>query len=270
MLKHRLLTALILIPLVIGLIYFAPYPLFLSILLAIVLWAGWEWSLFCFRKKIWRLSYVIGLFLLCIGLYFYAIPSVIFYGTMLAFWLWASVAVIAYQKRGLSIGFQYRMTKILFGWDALICFGLALSELTQNPNGANYLLALLLLVWSMDTGAYFAGKFWGTRYLAQKISPKKTWEGLWGGALLTGVVYVALIVVGIIPRQNLLGQCIWIILLIYLSLMGDLFESFLKRQVGIKDSANILPGHGGLLDRIDALIAATPAFVLMLTWLQVI
>ena len=139
---------------------------------------------------------------------------------------------------------------------------MALVSIRQQPDGDVFLLMLLLLVWGADIGAYFAGKTWGKKKLAPKVSPGKTMAGFWGGvgscvAIAVGfVIYLELSVLDgfyLVVLSVIAGLA---------SVLGDLFESMLKRQRGIKDSSKLLPGHGGVLDRIDSITAAAPMFVL--------
>jgi len=264
MLLTRIITAVILIPLVIWLIYFAPIALFNAVIFIILLRAGWEWSLFCSKGMAKRMFYVIILAILTLLLYFNAFNHLLLYIFVFCLWVWSGIAVICYQKNNQWCGLNLAPLQKIMGWFMLVACGLGLHDLIHMPNGSNYVMALLLLVWANDTGAYFAGRFWGQKKLADKVSPKKTWAGLWGGAVLTLVVYFAMNLLSAVPLPIMARQLPWIFVIIYFSIIGDLFESLLKRQAGIKDSSNILPGHGGLLDRIDSLLAATPAFILMI------
>ena len=136
-----------------------------------------------------------------------------------------------------------------------------------DPNGHQWLLLALFLVWAADTGAYFAGrtfggKLFGGRKLAPRISPNKTIEGLLGGVALA--VVVALIGAKLIGTDNgaLLGVIAVTCVTVLFSVVGDLFESLLKRHINVKDSSNLIPGHGGVLDRVDSVLAALPVFAL--------
>ena len=129
------------------------------------------------------------------------------------------------------------------------------------PNGDHWLVWLFFLVSAVDIGAYFAGTAWGRRKLAPSLSPAKTWEGVAGGAALSILVCGgALAALG---RLDAAAGAV-IVLLIAVSVFGDLLESLLKRQSGVKDSGTLLPGHGGLLDRVDSELAALPAFALLM------
>jgi len=144
-------------------------------------------------------------------------------------------------------------------------------------DGFVYLLSVLAIVWLADIAAYFAGRRWGRRKLAPAISPGKTWAGVGGAvtAVLVAAFAFALLAPEVPAFSTLLQQRLplavalaVLALLVALSIVGDLFESLLKRQVGAKDSGRLLPGHGGVLDRIDALIAVLPAAALLDLWLR--
>jgi phosphatidate cytidylyltransferase len=143
--------------------------------------------------------------------------------------------------------------------------------------GALYLLSVLAIVWLADIAAYFSGRRWGRRKLAPAISPGKTWAGVWGAvaavlalALLLNAVAAGVPAFSTMLLQELVLPAALTLLaaLVGLSVFGDLFESLLKRQVGAKDSSRLLPGHGGVLDRIDAVIAVLPAAALFDLWLR--
>jgi phosphatidate cytidylyltransferase len=184
-------------------------------------------------------------------------------GAATMFWL----LVAPWWLRG-----QWRMqSKLVFalvGALVLLATWVALVEMQAQSPGL--LLAMMAIVWIADTAAYFAGRRFGRRKLAPSISPGKTWEGVYG-ALLAVAIYSGLLLLfahdlGYTRALSVASAAVWlaaVLLLAVLSMVGDLFESQLKRQRGIKDSGNILPGHGGVLDRIDALTAAMPAAALV-------
>ncbi|GMR07176.1 MAG: phosphatidate cytidylyltransferase [Gammaproteobacteria bacterium] len=133
--------------------------------------------------------------------------------------------------------------------------------LLHSSYGREYVLLVLALVWGTDTGAYIFGKRFGKHKMAPAISPGKTWEGVFGG-MLTGIIVV--LVAGRILALNITDSMILLLLaiiMIIFSIVGDLAISIFKRSRGLKDSGNIIPGHGGTLDRIDSLLAAFPVFV---------
>lgn len=132
----------------------------------------------------------------------------------------------------------------------------------SEPDGAKLVLTLLLAVWATDIGAYFAGRMIGGPKLAPAISPNKTWAGLAGGMVAAAVV--TMIAISFSPYPKTVGGAFGLGLVIaVLGQAGDLFESWLKRRAGVKDSGTLIPGHGGLLDRIDGLILTTPLFALL-------
>jgi phosphatidate cytidylyltransferase len=156
----------------------------------------------------------------------------------------------------------------IVGWVVLVATWVAVVALQTSSPGL--LLAMMAIVWIADTAAYFTGRRFGRRKLAPSISPGKTWEGVYG-ALAAVAIYALLLVplaaaAGSTRPLDAVATAIWValaLLLTGLSIIGDLFESQLKRQRGVKDSGGILPGHGGVLDRIDALTAAMPPAALI-------
>ena len=161
-----------------------------------------------------------------------------------------------------------RVFKLLAGTLAVVPAWCALGVIhASEPNGHQWLLLALFLVWAADTGAYFSGrafggKVFGGRRLAPRISPNQTIEGLLGGVLLAVVVAViGALLIGVTAAQVPAVILVAAVTVLF-SVVGDLFESLLKRHVGAKDSSQLIPGHGGVLDRIDSVLAALPAFAL--------
>lgn len=143
----------------------------------------------------------------------------------------------------------------------------AASLIPGVPRGHVWLLVALAIVWAGDTGAYFVGRAWGRHKLAPRVSPNKTVEGLLGGmvcALVAAAVFAWFAGATLQQQPLVLGVALATFLA---SVVGDLFESLLKRHIGVKDSGDLLPGHGGILDRIDAVLAALPVFALGKLWL---
>jgi phosphatidate cytidylyltransferase len=156
-----------------------------------------------------------------------------------------------------------KWTMLTCGWIVLIGAWVALVELQSRSPWL--VLAAMAIVWIADTAAYFCGRAFGRRKLAPQISPGKTWEGVFGGLAAVAVYALCLVSfareAGFVPAIGALAVAVWLglaLLLTSISVIGDLFESLLKRHAGVKDSGNLLPGHGGVLDRIDALLAAMP------------
>ena len=125
-------------------------------------------------------------------------------------------------------------------------------------------MAVMVLVWGADIGAYFSGRKFGKRKLAPKVSPGKSWEGVFGGLLLSLVITAAVGFMRGWSISEMFAALFGAAMIVLISVVGDLTESMFKRQAGIKDSSNLLPGHGGVLDRIDSLTAAIPVFAVLL------
>ncbi|MBK6363038.1 MAG: phosphatidate cytidylyltransferase [Saprospiraceae bacterium] len=142
---------------------------------------------------------------------------------------------------------------------------IAMRELNVHREYSMILLGVLFLIWASDSGAYFAGSWWGKHKLFERISPKKTWEGLIGGGILTLVVSV--LTAYLFPEISMY-KWMWISLVVWvMGTFGDLMESAIKRQYSIKDSGSILPGHGGFLDRFDSFIYVLPFVLLIIFYL---
>lgn len=258
MLKTRVITALVLVPLVLAAIFGLSTPAFAIAMLVPIVVGGWEWSnLMGVRASGRRMLYVGTLLLSAAGVAWLSFDLLVGLGAL--WWLVALLLVRLYPAQ--TTLWSNPITLGVIGHLLLIPTWWGLSILHRQEQGAWWLLYALLLVWSADTGAYFAGRRFGQHKLAAAVSPGKTIEGLVGGLLLTAVVAIA------VASQLEMSQClIFAFLAISLvavlgSVLGDLFESMCKRHRGIKDSGSILPGHGGVLDRIDSVTAAVPLFV---------
>ena len=269
MLKQRLLTASILIPLVLFSLYQQP-ALFCIILTSLLLVGAWEWSRLAgwhsiTQRVIYFLSFLISLSIVYYLSVILVLPQVLFITLIVAmlWWLLATYWVIRYQQ-GHNLLPNNRWIKSLLGIFVLLPAWLAIQFILQiSPH---WVLLLFLLVWGADSGAYFAGKKWGKHKLATVVSPKKTWEGVYG-ALATALMIIALYaIIFEWSSSRIINFSLLAIATVFISVLGDLLESLFKRQAKVKDSGTLLPGHGGVLDRIDSLTAAAPLFALGL-WL---
>lgn len=269
MLKQRVITASILAVLVIWAVLKLPVAGFGAALLLMILPAAWEWArLAQLVETRARLLYVGGILALILALW--PLQAAVAGGLMslgvlgwcvLCGWLWSYSRHPQRRDAPALIGAVGAVVLVLT-WVAL----LGLRKQGQ-PDSGHYVLFLLLLIWGADVGAYFAGRRWGQRRLAPAISPGKTWEGVAGAAAMTLLLAVAgLLALPIGARWPLfLALCV---VTAGFSIVGDLFESMLKRQCGVKDSGTLLPGHGGVLDRVDSLTAAAPVFLAGLYWMD--
>lgn len=265
MLKQRLLTAAILIPLVVLAILLLPSVGFLALLIITAGLAGWEWlNMIGVKSKLLRLAGIVVLLLLALlSLPTLSSQSMLLF--LLAYWLVLSLLVMILAHRPLPVYFNQVLQNQFVGfllavvtlsgfiYSALWLHGLA-------SIGPQTVLYLLIIVWSMDTGGYFFGKRFGKHKLATAISPNKTWEGLAGGLLLASVIFLISIAIGVTAELGMLNWLALTMLAALAAVIGDLFESLIKRSYHIKDSGQLLPGHGGMLDRVDSLLAASPVF----------
>ncbi|WP_432471911.1 phosphatidate cytidylyltransferase [Amphritea sp. HPY] len=261
MLKQRFWTALVLAPIVLAGLFLLSFELFKLFIAAIVLLGAWEWAnLSGIQSATGRFGYV-SLVAALLALANYILPGGDYESLLLlavGFWIVALFWVVNYPS---AKGWQSGWQRFLIGLVVLVPSWMALVSIQRHPGGDVILLMLLLLIWGADIGAYFAGKTWGNKKLAPHVSPGKTLAGLWGG-----LVACALVSLGFIVYLELeLMVAVYLLLLSVIaglvSVLGDLFESMLKRYRGIKDSSNLLPGHGGILDRIDSITSAAPLFV---------
>ena len=266
MLRTRVITALLLVA-GLALILFALPPLAAVLAFAaIAALAAWEWGGLMGQAQPARFMYAFVLLLFCWQLTVAAPELVpVLLGISAAFWIFV-----------VPLWFRYKWT--LAGNDF---FGYLLGALVILPTWAAMvalhavdtwlMLAAMALVWVADIAAYFTGRAFGRHKLAPTISPGKTWEGVAGAVV--GVLVYGGVVFSFTPLAGKLPLSIpvivaMLVLLTAVSVMGDLFESLLKRQAGIKDSSNLLPGHGGVLDRIDALTSTLPLAALMLHFVR--
>ncbi len=266
MLKQRVITAIILAILFLATLFILP-AVGWSILVGLVMMQGaLEWSRLAKMSRSIAVGYVGLLLLTYIAvLWMYAnfepqqkyAVQILVYGVAAVFWL---LVVPAWFKGGWKP--QNYWLQGAIGWIVLLPTGMAMLDLRAEPPQPWWLLGVMGMVWMADISAYFAGRKFGKNKLAPNISPGKTWEGV-AGAMLGVMVYMAIVIVVSGMTQHYL-LFLFAIAGVALSVMGDLFESAIKRQAGVKDSGTLLPGHGGLLDRIDALTSTLPLAALML------
>jgi phosphatidate cytidylyltransferase len=260
MLKLRVLTAAILVPLCIAIIFFSPPKIFLYITGLITLWAAWEWSsLVTIKKTTHRFIYLFTVYLLMACVLF--VHVYIIFSIAFVWWCAAAVLVMIYPRTSEFWG-KGIWGRAAVGYLTLVPCWVALNYIHYLPNGNWLLLYLFILIWGADSVAFFTGKKWGKHHLVPAVSPKKSWEGLIGALCSTLVITMIAALLLKIPYQQwalFLGLSIITVLF---SIVGDLSESMVKRRAGVKDSGTLLPGHGGLLDRIDSLTAAAPLFAL--------
>ena len=264
MLKQRILTAVLLAPLVIAIILYGNKISFTLFTCLLALMIGFEWTQIVRKSQInsWMISVIVAL---CIYFINYAsfividVTRILIAATVL--WMICLFWLFKPQEGTHKITIKYAL-----GIGILLLFGASLISLHQIPGyGSQLTLALFLLVWIADIGAYISGKLLGKHKLAPMISPGKTVEGLVGGLILSSF-YGYLIAIWF--EQDWLPFVLVFPLIASISVIGDLFASLLKRHSNVKDSGFLLPGHGGFLDRFDSLIAATPFYFFFVNTLQ--
>ncbi len=268
MLKSRIITAVILLLALLLVLFALPDAWWVAVVVVVVMQGTLEWS------KLSRLSgrntYLYSALTLVLALamvWFDAshtgaervIPHLLVYAVAALLWL---IIVPTWMIAGWRCDNKWLMC--LTGWAVLLPTGLAMVDLHAKDPWV--LLLLMGLVWVADIGAYFSGRRYGKNKLAPSISPGKTWEGVAGG-MLGASVYVLIVwyftSIALLPAMLLAGWW-WV----GLAVIGDLFESLIKRQAGVKDSGALLPGHGGLLDRIDALTSTLPLAAMVILFGQ--
>ncbi|QAU23508.1 phosphatidate cytidylyltransferase [Dyella sp. M7H15-1] len=264
MLRQRVLTALLLAPFVILLILLLPTSLFAWLLAGAFLAASWEWTRLAGMKNRTHRGVAMGivtalfvvLWLLRTSAWLW--PALMIAG--IAWWLLVCVW-LRHFAFGAAPTRENRNLKLLAGVFVIFpAWVAALSIHGSAPHGHVWTFLAMLLVWAADTGAYFAGRFFGNRKLAPQISPGKTWAGVYGAFVTsTLVLTIGGWLLGV-RDARLIGLIIVTVVTVASSIVGDLLESLMKRQANVKDSGALFPGHGGLLDRLDSVFAALPVF----------
>jgi phosphatidate cytidylyltransferase len=278
MLMQRVLTALVLLPLLLAAVWFLPTPWLYLIFAAIGLLIAWEWSALMKLAGAARYGYVVLTAALLAAAWLLRDHWYWFSAASLLWWLYAAMLVRGYPAN-FAARAPHLATMALIGQLLILPTILALAVLHSGGSvlaehsGPLRLLYVFFLIFAADTGAYFAGRRFGRRKLAPSVSPGKSVEGAIGGLLLcavwalTGGVWVFF--AGHFEAGGRLAAFVLLSLLVAaVSILGDLSESLFKRAAGVKDSGNILPGHGGILDRTDSLLAAAPLMALGLFLLK--
>lgn len=261
MLKQRLLAALVLMPLVIWGILALPHAWFAAVTALVILAGAWEWARLIPMKALsLRLSFLV----LVAGMMWMLWPALnnpgwlgVILGLAVAWWIFALIW-FRFPRLGTgvpAIKFLVALLVLVPAWGALNALHLS------GEQGPALVLFVVALMWVADSGAYFAGRSLGKHKLAPSISPGKTWEGVFGG-LVACAIYAVLAANWLtLDNAQLYTFVALTLLTAAISVAGDLFISLLKRQEGLKDTGHLIPGHGGILDRIDSLLAAAPVFL---------
>jgi phosphatidate cytidylyltransferase len=286
MLWQRVITALLLLPLVLGLVFLLHLTWFAAAVAGVLLLAAREWGRFTDKEKAAPYVAMSAFLLAALTLWQFSPPfafwpslgypdlsvlvdnlPLLVLSAAVLFWFISPVLLWFYPQRtgwwrqSLLLRHALGVVLILALWVALVSLR-KIGNLYDPLKGALIIMYVLLLVWAADVGAYIAGKLFGKHKLAPAVSPGKTWQGFWGGMLLAVVIgHFAAQLFGISSNSDWGFRALTLVTIIA-SVVGDLVESLCKREAGIKDSGTIFPGHGGMLDRIDSLMAAAPVFAL--------
>ncbi|MBF0264770.1 MAG: phosphatidate cytidylyltransferase [Gammaproteobacteria bacterium] len=276
MLIARIITALLLLPLSVYAILNLDLTSFTLVLSFIFLLAANEWANITKLSMLNRVVFVAIIAFLGLFCWFYLSSNLLAYIPVLAslLWLFFFYKVIIFPNNKLvnssAINIAIGVIVIIPSWLAMVLLkqydSIQIDSLVFD--GGLAVLLLMCIVWIADTGAYFSGRKWGNKKLLVKVSPGKTLAGAYGAVILTTVIYA---ITYLIYSQNLYLLLVLLVLipiLVIVSILGDLFESMFKRTNDVKDSGHILPGHGGILDRIDSLTATAPFFYITILILE--
>ncbi len=268
MLKLRIITAVVLATVFLLSLFFLPWYGFIVFVGVVTLVGAWEWAnLAGFGSMSQRLLYSLltAVVMFLVASYTGLMEGIVYLAetrnVLVVAGAWWAVALLWVQGYPSStVIWSSRWVRALMGWLVIVPCWLSLSYLHQEHQGSLLILLVMITVIVADTGAYFTGKAFGRHKLLVKVSPGKSWEGFWGG--LIACLLLALLVeiyTGFVQWKPLF------VIMLFTSLgsvLGDLLESMVKRHRDIKDSGSVLPGHGGMLDRIDSITAAAPIFTL--------
>jgi len=275
-LKTRIITALILAPIAIGGIFFLPPMGFALFTAAIITLGSWEWAnMSGFEQQSGRIAYAAVIALILYSLIDVSAVPVLWLA--LIWWVVCFLLVRSYpagSERWGSAPMRALMGVLVLvpAWVGLNHLRTGGFQFGSTDNNLLLILYVFCVVWVADIGAYFSGRAFGKAKLAPRVSPGKSWAGVYGGLIAVGAFAL---VVSLLASANATETTLLVVATLvtgWVSVLGDLLESMLKRFRGIKDSSGLLPGHGGIMDRIDSLTAAIPVFALIITllgWLAV-
>ncbi len=261
MLKLRIITALIIAPISIACVFFLPllgFALFVGLVLTV---SAWEWANLAGFEGHSKFVYATLMAVILVAGW-YSPPLWILTP---AFIWWAVAALLVIQYPALRNLWQHQVTLSLLGIVLLLPGFVALLQLKQSVDSNYLILLLFFLIWGADIGAYFSGRALGKKKLAPNVSPGKSWAGFWGGMLTAMFIAMAMSLwLGKPDLETTRGVVFMLacLLVAVVSVVGDLTISMFKRNRDVKDSSQLLPGHGGFLDRIDSLLSAGPVFAL--------
>ena len=264
MLAQRIVTAICLLAIFAGSL-FAHWAVFAFLVVLVLLLSAWEWSqLADLQPTFSRVAYVVTLISAALLLVFFylRLNFTVLYIAVAVVGGWFSLLPLLIRYPLSAPVFSSKPFTVALGALVLVSTALGLLWLHTQESGAWWVLLLICTVAVADSGAYFSGRAFGKTPLAPKISPSKTFEGVYGGLIANLVAAVLLCFILGFSIGDSVALVVMMTTTSLLSVEGDLLESVVKRSRGVKDSGQILPGHGGILDRVDGLCAATPIFIL--------
>lgn len=258
MLKTRLLTAGLLIPIVVGGLFWASYDSIKWAIAVVTFACAWEWGTLFKLNPLEKAAWLVSFFALESFPIWSQISIKALFAISVLFWVIAALLIVSYKPGDFE---RSKIAGVVLGAVVLLPFMVGANLIIQVSPWLFF--TLLLLVWSADTFAYFGGKWFGHRKLIPKVSPNKTWEGLLTGLVGVWAVGFLAFYLGWLTQGPVWMQSFWtwglmVTVLFVACVFGDLFESLVKRLQNVKDTSNLLPGHGGVLDRLDSLFAAVP------------
>lgn len=272
MLRQRILSALVMVPLVVFAVLYLNQSLFAVLVGVLVMAAAWEWSaLIPLQETVARYGYLALVFAVTAVAWYFAASDVFVNSVLwLAMGWWLFVLFwITRPDIGREVSSLHTKMKAILGLGLMVSTWLALVVVHSRPDqGPHWVLFVMVLVWVADSGAFFSGRAFGRNKLAPAVSPGKTWEGVFG-ALVACSIFAYAYARFLDLQGALLSSFVLVcVVTVLFSIVGDLLESLLKRQRGVKDSGTLIPGHGGILDRIDSLLAAAPVFLFGMRWIE--
>lgn len=262
MLLPRILSAIVMAVLFVCAVFVLEATSFIFAMAAVVVLAGWEWArLSGVKNQVGRVVFALCIGAVCLLVLNNHLQEMSLYMSPI---LWG-LALYWVTRYPTLLVWKFVFSRLLFGVLVLISTWSALVVLKQSNDFVVWVLLLMGLIWGADSGAYFAGRAFGKRKLARFVSPGKSWEGVAGGLVLT---QIGVIIFAFLSDFSLSNWCLLAVIALVtssVSVLGDLTESLFKRHEGIKDSSHLIPGHGGVMDRVDSLTAAAPIYVLLLS-----
>ena len=262
MLLPRVLSAIVMAVLFVCAVFILQESSFIISMVGVVLLAGWEWArLSGVTNQVGRVLFAVLIGVLCFVVFTFDTQALLL-NVAPILWLLALYWVVRYPD---LLQWRHTNSRLLFGVLVLLTTWCALVVLRQADDFVMWVLLLMGLIWGADSGAYFAGRAFGKRKLAKFVSPGKSWEGVIGGLVLTQLGVMVFAFYSDFIASQWLVLALIALLTSSVSVLGDLTESLFKRHESLKDSSRLIPGHGGVMDRVDSLTAAAPIYVLLLS-----